>query len=343
METIFVKVLKKLISEQLTPLSASQQSKSESYGYNNALSLVQQTLVNQLLQAIARYSKDVTDDESVKEVTALITKTREEVQKARERFDEDKNDGEAVKTLTNLEQHIKEFYTKIADRNKDKPEIYAYKVLDVAFKNNPLHLMYELDLHYTGTQIFDPKKVDGKTRAAKELKVGERVKILSEQIQETHGLEEQRSRTNKTLDDLKRDNEDIIRQESNMFSTVLSKFSFYGVSPNVQTTGEGRLGRFIESTLVLIETMTLSTFESLAASDESPPSDKKRSGPKSEPKEVKKDAKKDDSEDAEAKKSVKKSSSEDSNGMDKKGKRDEDDEYDEDHDHEESRKLSVSV
>lgn len=265
METLFVKVLKKLISEQLTPLSTSQQSKSQSYGYNKVLSLQQQTIIDKLLTDVIRYVSDANDEMAIRELAELINTAREKIQGARTFHGEPVDEGEAMTCLTLLTPHAETLYKKIKDRKTTTPDLYAYTVLDTIAKNNPLHLVYELEIYYLGNEIFNPnKKIDMQTRLEKEKKLAERIKILSEQIKVEHKLKDQSDRALKILCDLKRDNEDIVSNEPSMFSTVLSKFSFYGANLNVQTTGEGRLGRFISSTILLVTGMSEKEFEPLS-------------------------------------------------------------------------------
>lgn len=264
METLFIKILKKLIKEQLNPLSASEQSKSQSLIHNNVLSLGQQTIIDNLSDDIVRYSGGESDEESKEYIITLINAARIKVQPQREGHQQPKDEGETIKCLTQLALHADDLYKKISSLKQIDAESYAFTLLNVPAKYNPLHLIYEMVIYYIGDEIFNPnKKIDVKTRAQKELHLGKRVSSLSERIQPHHNLNEQKSRALEMLDDLKGDNDTITRGETSMISTALSKLSIWGVSLNVCPTGEGRLGRLIARVKLTIKGMITKEFEPL--------------------------------------------------------------------------------
>lgn len=106
MTSIFIMSLKKLIKEQLGPLSASEKKKSESVMHDKVLSLQQQTIIDELADQIVRFSLDADDKACTQRIVELIDAARAKVQPERESHKKLKDDGDTIKCLTQLALHV---------------------------------------------------------------------------------------------------------------------------------------------------------------------------------------------------------------------------------------------
>ncbi|PWY56565.1 hypothetical protein DGG96_05420 [Legionella qingyii] len=260
--TIFLMVLKKLIKEQLSPLSASLDSKSKTYGHNKILSKEQKDLIDELSDKVVQYLSSGTDEENVKEITQLITDYRSSVQIKRESHGEPKDKGETIGCLNDLVFHISGFHDKLKAFKESGP--YDFNLIDKEFKNNPEHIVYYHAVYYFGEEIFCPKSgIDVKLRAEKEKKLGDRLQSLFELIKPSHNLEEQKKRTLQVLGDLAEDNKRTLKKDKSSYT--LPYFSFYGVALTLPTDwfspSEGRLGEQLNLAIRKINEITLEKFE----------------------------------------------------------------------------------
>lgn len=264
MTSIFIMSLKKLIKEQLSPLSASEKRKSESMAHDKVLSLQQQTIIDQLSDDIVRFSV-VADDKACTElIVELINNARKKVQPARESHKKLKDDGDTIKCLTQLALHATDLYRKLADLKIEKPDLYSFNLLDTPYRHNPLHVIHSLAVYYIGEEIFSPNtNIDVTMRTTKETKLAERIRALSERILPGHPLESQKERALEMLVDLAGDNAQIIKQDSSLLATMASKLTFWGIGVSLHTAGEGRLGRLIAVARLAIDGMTPQEFEPL--------------------------------------------------------------------------------
>ncbi len=142
MTSIFIMSLKKLIKEQLSPLSASEKRKSESMAHDKVLSLQQQTIIDQLSDDIVRFSQVADDKTCTEQIVELINNARKKVQPARESHKKLKDDGDTIRCLTQLALHANDLYKKLADLKAEKPELYSFNLLDTPYKHNPLHIIH---------------------------------------------------------------------------------------------------------------------------------------------------------------------------------------------------------
>jgi hypothetical protein len=269
MTSIFIMSLKKLIKEQLSPLSASEKSKSESILHDKVLSLQQQTIIEQLSDDIVRFSLDADDKTCTEQIVELINKARKKVQPERESHKKLKDEGDTIKCLTQLALHANDLYKKLDDLKKDNPALYSFNLLDTPYKHNPLHVIYALAVYYIGEEIFCPNaRIDVTMRNNKESKLAERIRALSERILPEHPLEFHKERAKEMLKDLATDNAEIIKQDPSLLATLASKITFWGMGFSLSTAGEGRLGRLIAVAKLTIEGMTAQEFEPLMQAEE---------------------------------------------------------------------------
>ncbi|QMT58775.1 hypothetical protein [Legionella sp. PC997] len=260
--TIFLMVLKKLIKEQLSPLSASLDSKSKTYGHNKILSKEQKDLIDELSDEIVKYESTGSDEVSVKAITQLITEYRSRVQLKRESHGEPKDTGDTISCLNNLVFHTSAFYEKL--KVFKESGAYDFLLIDQDFKNNPAHIVYQHAVYYFGEEIFCPLSgIDLKLRAEKEEKLGVRLQSLFEIIKPSHNLEEQKKRTLQVLRDLAEDNKKTVKKDKANYT--LPFFSFYGVHLTLPSDwfspSEGRLGEQLNLAIRKINELTTDTFE----------------------------------------------------------------------------------
>ena len=264
-QTIFQKVLINLIQDELTKLCSIEQGKAESGFHNVELSLAQKTGIKLLISKLSRIESNGSDKETTEAIVDEINKTRKDIQEIRTTEKANQEKGDAITYLTKLAVRTNDLYKKILELREKKPELYSFDLLDVTYKNNPLHMIYEFVIDYIGDDIFSPQNVDVDTRASKEQKVAERTRALTERIQPDANLEQHRTRALEMLRDLANDNKIVIKGEHSVFSSVLSKTTLWGFGLNLQLTGPGRLATKIYQTQTKITKLKEEEFEPLQA------------------------------------------------------------------------------
>lgn len=73
---IFLKVLKKLMKEKLSELSANLKWKSETIGYNTKLSIDQKNVIDKLEESIVLFKDSGNDEADLLSINALIDTAR---------------------------------------------------------------------------------------------------------------------------------------------------------------------------------------------------------------------------------------------------------------------------
>ncbi|HAT8178130.1 TPA: hypothetical protein JA361_01360 [Legionella pneumophila] len=273
---IFLKVLKKLIKEKLSELSANLKWKSESYGYNTKLSIDQKDVIDKLEESIVLFKDTGNDEADLLSINTLIDSARIKIQSIRESYGEPRDKGESVTCLNNLKNHSNDFLGKLKK--------FDFDLLNKAYTETPENIVYYHAAIYLGDEIFSPRTgIDYEIRTKKEGQLAVRLQALSERINPTHNLEEQRKRALQVLQDLAQDNQNAIKKDKG-FS--LPGLSFWGVSVVTPSdwfnSGEGRFGVEFNTAVRTIQGMTESQFErptvkqTTAKQDDSKSSDGKK-------------------------------------------------------------------
>ncbi|BCA97040.1 hypothetical protein TUM19329_34010 [Legionella antarctica] len=237
--TIFLMVLKKLIKEQLSPLSIGLDKKAKSVGYNTDLSTDQKEVIDKLEADILRFEGSGNDETDAAKFGELIDKAREKIQIIREKYGESRDEGDTITCLNKLKLHTNDFHKKL--------ESFKFSLLNKEYSETPENVCYYHATYYFGEEIFAPKKgLDIKIREQKEAKLEKRLQSLSELIKPTHTLDEQRERSIQVLDDLASDNKLAIKKDE--APVTVPGMSFWGVSLTLSgvtdyfSASEGRMG-----------------------------------------------------------------------------------------------------
>ncbi|AOW53386.1 TPA: lpg2874 family Dot/Icm T4SS effector [Legionella pneumophila subsp. pneumophila] len=273
---IFLKVLKKLMKEKLSELSANLKWKSETIGYNTKLSIDQKNVIDKLEESIVLFKDSGNDEADLLSINALIDTARIQIHSIRESYGEPRDKGESVTCLNNLKNHSNDFLGKLKK--------FDFDLLNKAYTETPENIVYYHAAIYLGDEIFSPRTgIDYEIRTKKEVQLAVRLQALSERINPSHNLEEQRKRALQVLQDLAQDNQNAIKKDKG-FS--LPGLSFWGVSVVTPSdwfsSGEGRFGVEFNTAVRTIQGMTESQFErptvkqTTAKQEETKPSDVKK-------------------------------------------------------------------
>jgi hypothetical protein len=175
-----------------------------------------------------------------------------------------------------LKNHSNDFLGKLKK--------FDFDLLNKSYTETPENIVYYHAAIYLGDEIFSPRTgIDYEIRTKKEGQLAVRLQALSERINPSHNLEEQRKRALQVLQDLAQDNQNAIKKDKG-FS--LPGLSFWGVSVVTPSdwfsSGEGRFGVEFNTAVRTIQGMTESQFEkpvvkqTTAKQEESKPSDVKK-------------------------------------------------------------------
>jgi hypothetical protein len=257
-KTIFSLVLKKLIKEQLSPLSLGLARKAKSYGYNTDLSTDQKEVIDKLEGDILLFEASGHDDVDAAKIGDLVDKAREKIQSVREKYKEARDEGETITCLNNLKLHTNDFHKKLSS--------FKFGLLDKEYTETPENIIYFHAVYYFGEEIFVPKSgIDVEIRSQKEKKLEIRLKSLSELIKPTHTLDEQKERSIQVLEDLASDNKLAIKKEEGSTPVAVPGLSFWGFQITAPTewfaASEGRMGVQFNLAARRIREMTEDTFE----------------------------------------------------------------------------------
>lgn len=252
---IFLKVLKKLIKEKLSELSANLKWKSETYGYNTKLSIDQKNVVDKLEEDIVLFKDTGNDENDLLSIIALIDTARIKIQSIRELYGEPRDKGESVTCLNNLKNHSNDFLGKLKK--------FEFNLLNKSYSETPENLVYYHAAIYLGDEIFTPKTgIDYEIRTKKEEQLAVRLQALSERINPSHNLEEQRKRALQVLQDLAQDNQNAIKKDKGFSLPGLSFWGVGVVTPSDWfSSGEGRFGVEFNTAVRTIQAMNETQFE----------------------------------------------------------------------------------
>ena len=258
--TIFLMVLKKLIKEQLSPLSTNLASQAKSYGYKKDLSLDQKDIIDKLEESILLFKGSKADDEGdVKKIHELIVAAHKKIQAARELHQEPKDSGSTIDCITKLMLRPAEFCDKLAEFKK-------IQFLNMEYSETPHNIIYFHAAYYLGDNVFNPLEgIDVQIRTKKEEKLQLRLEALSAIIKPTDTLAEQKLRCKQMVDDLASDNKLVIKKDDGAKNISLPGFSFWGVQMTVPKewfgAGEGRMAQQFSLAYRNIMNLTEETFE----------------------------------------------------------------------------------
>ena len=258
--TIFLMVLKKLIKTQLGPLSISLGKKADSTGYNNDLSRDQQEIIDTLDNTLSLLQGTGNDANDTATVIELIDTARKKIQTVRELYKEPRDGGETMKCINSLKSHTSDFYEKLL--------LFKFCLLNKPYFETPENIIYYHATYYFGEEIFAPKAgLDVDIRNKKERKLEMRLKFLSELIDPSYNLEEQRERSLQVLDDLFSDNNLAIKKDDGNSAIPMPGLSFWGMSvtltgiTEIFAASEGRMAVQFNQAARKIKAMTNETFQ----------------------------------------------------------------------------------
>lgn len=243
--TIFLMVLKQLISELLIRTSTTLKAQADWPSmYNSALSLAKKTIVDKLATEVAVFEGAANDADDAKSMMTIITDSREALSLVQEEYKKAADDGTTLKMLTDLISHTKVFQKKLATFNLAEQSDKRLSLSDKPYFRSPENSVYAHAAYYLGERIFNPKSSNNtEIREAKEEAVRARLQSLSERIDSSLDLEERKKRAMDTLKDLANDNKNIVNGPS-CKGLSLPVFSFCGiftvrVPANLFNPGEG--------------------------------------------------------------------------------------------------------
>ena len=250
--TIFLEVLKKLISEQLHPLVSALHGKANSYVHNHALSMAQYNIVYNLSTKVLGFKgKDGDDNYNYQAIKSLIEHARAKIQEERERHRAG-DDGETTKCLNNLSSHIIRFY--------DKLDAFKFTLLNKANVETPENIIYFHCTYYLGDDIFTPAgpQMNEEIRKAKEGKIVERLESLVKFMATTTTAYDKKKDSLKVLKDLAKDNHDLVSGKIGIPIPGISLVGFtISVPKKLFGVSEGRLGTLIKDAITAIEKLKI--------------------------------------------------------------------------------------
>lgn len=256
--TIFLIVLKKLIKEQLSPLSTNLGYQSKAYRYNHELSKDQKQIIDDLADKLVLFTGTNDDESDSKEIAKLLEDALRDIQAKRESHGEAKDKGNTVNCLKDLIFHARGFYEKLAS--------FKFSLLNKEYTETPENIVYFHAGYYFGDDIFTPKtNIDVEIRNKKEDRLAIRLKSLSELIKPTHSFEEQKERALQVLQDLAADNKVVIKKGDNSSVSIPGLgLSFWGFQITAPTewfsAGEGRFAEEFNMAVRKIQEMKSEQF-----------------------------------------------------------------------------------
>ncbi len=267
--TIFLKVLIKIIKEQLSATSSNLEWQSNHPAlYHQLLSSQKKVIIDTLESKIVGFAGTGNDEADSKAINKLVEEHRVLIQGKQEEHGKSRDSGDTLDMLSNLIFHTNAFYAKLDKFNKpdggDVPEgegPVKLRLINHPYHNTPEIIIYFYAAGYIGEEIFKPStNIDLDLRNKKEEAVLTRIQALSEVIKPQFGLVDRKTRAIKALSDLSADNKGIITPSSSS-SFGLPYLSFGGfLSVKVPTTlfnpGEGRFGKLFSLAESLVKDMT---------------------------------------------------------------------------------------
>jgi hypothetical protein len=275
--TIFLRVLKKLIKEQLSETSRTLEWQTGYPSvYNQLLSSQKKIIVDALEEKIVKFVGTGNDEADSKTINKLIEDARVLIQDKHDEHKKPRDSGDTLDMMSNLIFHTNAFYAKLDKYNKSEiPEVadksegpVKLRLINHPYFNTPEIIIYYYAASYIGGELFQPstgKGNDPLVRKAKEDAVLVRIQALSEVIKPQFGLADRKQRSIQALIDLSSDNTRIITPP-NTSSFGVPFLSFGGLfSVKIPTTlfnpGEGRFGKLFSLAESLVKDMSELEFQ----------------------------------------------------------------------------------
>lgn len=261
MTTIFVENLKKLVGAQLKKRWAELKAQENAYDFgflklsskvhDTALSSRQAVIIDTLEHKILAFEATGDDNKDKESIKLLITQTKKEIEDARgeHKFSDD---SKTLECLEKLKNNIENFY--------DSLKTVAFPLLNFIYKRTPECIVYSGACHYLGLAKFNSEahgSID--VKRAKQEKLLERLRQLKETIRPEYNLEQQRTAAIRILNDLSRDNQDIVKGVETALTTPFGSIglSIFGGSVKISTASEGSLAKGIEIMIATIKALTV--------------------------------------------------------------------------------------
>lgn len=223
---IFLKVLKRLIGDELNSLATDLDNKTKGLLTNHKLSADQKKEVTTLHENIILYQKTEDDGDTSAAICELIKTTHKAIKQIR-KVHKENNEGLTLPALTKLIEGVSEFYEKLKG--------LEFNLLNMPYTETPEGMVYYHAALYLGEKILTPAlSVYKDVKDKKEACISERLGILNGLIKPEQSFEERKKHALKTLKDLERDNKDIVKtaNANNYVSIPLNpvgSFKMFGV------------------------------------------------------------------------------------------------------------------
>ncbi|CAM2746196.1 hypothetical protein [Legionella worsleiensis] len=271
--TIFLKALIQLIRDKLNALSARLDYQASHPGlYNMTLSLEKKSIVAVLDKKLLDFTGTGHDQNDYKTIIDWVNESHQHILAAQVKHSKS-SDGDTLKLIADLAFQIRRFFEKIDTCNHATESNAAssacparLQLINHPYRQTPEHIVYYYAAIYLGEEIFQPHdwaKPD--IRDLKEKAVIDRIQSISLKIQSQFSLEARKEQVLKELNDLLRDNHDIVTPKS----TSSIGIPFFDIASlikiRVPTTffdpGEGRLARVFGLAKIEVMHMTESNFQ----------------------------------------------------------------------------------
>ena len=264
MTTIFIKNVTKLVSAKLkvrwselnAQLTAADVGpfKCTPLIHNTQLSTEQAQIIDDLEKDIIKFVSSTEDKNDKERIKSLIAHYKKKVERVREAHDAKSTSG-TLECLDKLNNAVEGFYIKLQDFN--------FPLLDREDLGTPEYVVYDHACYYLGLSLFDPHSHSSmEIKKNKDEALYKRLAALENAIRAEYNIEQQKTITLQTLQDLARDNQDIVKPKKMLSVPVLSTgFTFLGMPLKAQTASTGRLGQQIILAENMIKALTQEQFD----------------------------------------------------------------------------------
>ncbi len=262
MTTIFIENLKQLIAGQLRLRWSELNTQKTAYNvgpvklgnfvHNPSLSDGQRNIIGTLEGQILTFKGTGNDEEDKNIIKGYLTVAKKAVEDLRRDHNAD-GDSATLSCLEKISNATENFYMQLED--------ISFPLLNLPNKSTPEYLVYFHACAYLGLAKFQPdshSSID--IRKQKEKALFKRLESLKKAIQPSYTLDEQRAVTLQMLNDLKRDNEDIVKPKKPFSIPFFSAgVAILSMPVKAQTSSEGTLEEEISSAIRKINEMTEET------------------------------------------------------------------------------------
>ncbi len=248
MTTIFIKNLKLLASGQLKLRWSALNSQLTKYDigpfkltgfiHDTILSSEQGGIIDTLGTEIVTFDGTGDDLGDKNKIKALIAAARKKVETARVSHAAAAI-SDTLACLDELSNAVENFYTQL--------EAFPFPLLNCPYKDTPEHIVYSHACNYLGLSKF---QIDSHSsieiRKLKEEALITRLVALKKAIRPEYNLEQQRETTVQALNDLARDNSDIVKPKKAVSVPIVSAgFTLFAMPLKGQTATAGTMEKAI--------------------------------------------------------------------------------------------------